>query len=119
MARTVASRKARGRNLQQYVISKLEIDLGISGQDAKSIPGGVSGEDIWLSEKARSLFAYSVECKNQERLNIWEAIAQAEKNAKQYTPLTVFKRNRSEVYCALKFDDLLKLVRELNTLRSK
>jgi len=112
MATTVASRKARGRNLQNYIVSKLQIELGISPNDIKSIPGGVSGEDIWLSETARAKFGFSIEAKNQERLNIWDAIAQAEGNAKSYVPLVVFKRNRSDVYCCLKLDHLLTLVKK-------
>ena len=42
---------------------------------------GESGEDIKLSPAARKLIPYSFECKNQEKLNIWEALSQAEENA--------------------------------------
>ena len=39
---------------------------------------GDSGEDILLSPAARKLFPFSVECKNQEKLNIWSSLEQAE-----------------------------------------
>ncbi len=71
---------------------------------------GESGVDIKLTKKAQEVFPFSVECKNQEHLNIWSALKQAESNTKEGTyPMLVFKRNRSEVYCVLKFDDFLKI----------
>lgn len=72
---------------------------------------GESGEDIHLSPAARKLFPFSTECKNVEKLNIWSALEQAIMNAKDgHTPLVVFKRNRSKVYVALEFEDLLTLL---------
>ena len=63
-----------------------------------------------MSPRARELLPISVECKNQEKLNIWEAIDQCEKNTPSgATPIVIFKRNRSEVYSVLKWDNLLGL----------
>ncbi len=45
---------------------------------------GAGGEDIMLSAKARNMFPYSVECKNQETLNVWKAFEQAEHNSGVY-----------------------------------
>jgi len=73
---------------------------------------GVTGEDIKLSEAASKLFPFSVEAKNQENISIWSALAQADSKERLLKPLLVFKRNKSEVYCALKFDDFLELVKE-------
>ena len=58
---------------------------------------GESGEDIILSPAARDLIPYSFECKNQERLNIWSSLDQAEENCNDRVPIVVIKRNRSEV----------------------
>jgi len=55
---------------------------------------GASGEDVLLSPKARAIFPYSVECKNQERLNLWKAWEQAEANAGSHEPLLIVKRNQ-------------------------
>ena len=72
---------------------------------------GESGEDVHLSPAARKLFPFSVEAKNQERLNIWKALEQAYANAKEgATPLVVFSRNHSKTYVALEFEDLLTLL---------
>ncbi len=73
---------------------------------------GVSGEDVQLSEAAVKKFPFSVEAKNTEKLNIWAALEQSETDNRDLTPLVVFKRNRSEVFCAMKFDDLLKLLKD-------
>ena len=57
---------------------------------------GAGGEDVMLSPKARALFPYSIECKNVEKLNLWEAWKQAEANAGGYEPLLIIKRNRQK-----------------------
>ena len=78
---------------------------------------GESGEDIILSPAARDLIPYSFECKNQERLNIWESLSQAEDNSGEYTPAVVFKRNRTKTYIALELEEFLKIIGEKNELR--
>ena len=71
---------------------------------------GDSGEDILLSQ-LRKLFPFSVECKNQEKLNIWSSLEQVETNSGKHTPLLIFKRNRTKTYVVLEFDKLLELLR--------
>ena len=107
------SAKNKGKRLQNKVrniilekFDKLEPD------DVRSITMGDSGEDILLSPAARRLFPFSVECKNQEKLNIWEALDQAEGNSGKHTPLVIFKRNRSKTYAVLEFEELLQLLDE-------
>lgn len=70
--------------------------------------------DIKLSEAAAKEFPYSIECKNVEKLNIWEALKQAEANKSDLEPLLVFKRNRSKIYCVLDFNTFMKLKQPLN-----
>jgi len=113
MAKTINSRKQKGRKLQQFVrdiVLKLFPELTI--RDVVSIPMGVPGADVQLSEAASKLFPYSVECKNQEKLNIWTALKEAEGINRDLTPILVFKRNRSKVYCCLTFDDFIKLIKK-------
>ena len=73
--------------------------------DVRTATMGASGEDILLSPAARRLVPFSIECKNQERLNIWAALEQAEQGA--FHPAVVFKRNRSKTYVAIELDNLL------------
>ena len=104
-----SSAKSKGRRLQQLVVQKLlDKFKQLTERDMQSTPMGCTGDDIKLSETAYKMFPYSVECKNQERLNIWDALKQA--NGRQGTPLLVFSRNRTPVYCALTLDDFLKLI---------
>ena len=70
---------------------------------------GMSGEDIVLSPAAKRVIPYSFECKNQERLNLWGSLEQAEGNSQDRQPVLVFKRNRSKVYVALDFEHFLEL----------
>ena len=89
------SAKAKGRRLQQWVVSKLLLLLpGVKPDDVVSRPMGSNGEDIMLSPYARKLFPYSVECKNQEKLNLWSAWSQTEKNSSDYQPLLIVGKNK-------------------------
>jgi hypothetical protein len=70
---------------------------------------GMSGEDIVLSPAAKKLIPYSFECKNKERLNIWQSIEQCEDNSNGSIPVVVIKRNRSKVYAIMEFDEWLEI----------
>ena len=59
----------------------------LDSDDIVVTSSGDTGEDLKLSPKARALFPVSIECKNQERLNIWEALEQCRENAGDYTPV--------------------------------
>ena len=108
------SAKNKGKRLQNkirdLILEKFNNILELD--DVRSITMGDSGEDILLSPVARRVFPFSVECKNQEKLNIWEALDQAEGNSGKHTPLVIFKRNRSKTYAVLEFDKLLELLDE-------
>ncbi len=73
---------------------------------------GMSGEDIVLSPAAKRVIPYSFECKNQERLNLWKSLEQAESNCEDRNPVLIFKRNRSKVYVAIEFEHFIELIDE-------
>ena len=107
------SAKNKGKRLQNKIRDLiLEKFDSLEPDDVRSITMGDSGEDILLSPAARRLFPYSVECKNQEKINIWSSLEQAEENSGKHTPLVIFKRNRSKTYAVLEFDKLLELLNE-------
>lgn len=109
MANTPASRKAKGRRHQQAVRDAiLERFPELEPDDVRSTSMGASGEDLLLSPAARAKFPFSVECKNQERLNIWKSMGQAK--GREHYPLVVFTRNREDTYACLRFGDLLELL---------
>ena len=107
------SAKNKGKRLQNKIRDLiLEKFDSLEKDDVRSITMGDSGEDILLSPAARRLFPFSVECKNQEKLNIWSALEQAEENSGDHSPLVIFKRNRTKTYAVLEFDKLLELLNE-------
>ena len=63
---------------------------------------------------AKKKIGYSFECKNVERLNIWQAIEQSESNCEDRIPVVVFKRNRSKTYLTIEFNEFVKLIGEKN-----
>jgi hypothetical protein len=91
-----SSAKAKGRKLQQWFTQKLIEGLNLNEEDLESRPMGSQGEDIIMGRESREKFPYSIECKNQEAVNVWKAYEQAESNCKGYEPLVVIKRNRSK-----------------------
>ena len=115
----IKSAKAKGRNLQNLVRDKLRKIFveewtkvpRLEPDDIKSQTMGMGGEDIVLSPIAKRLIPYSFECKNTERLNLWNSLQQCEDNCEDRIPILVFKKNRSKVYAVIEFDNLIKLIR--------
>jgi hypothetical protein len=107
---TPQSAKAKGRSLQKWLVEKLVEILGCDPEDVESRSMGAGGEDIVLGVDSRRKFPFSVECKNQERLNVWAAYEQACANAKTYTPLVVIKKNRKKPLVVLDAETFLSLV---------
>ena len=85
-----ASKKAKGRKLQNDVRDcLLQTFPELEQDDIRTAVMGESGEDIKLSPAAQRLIPYSFECKNQERLNIWSSLEQAEDNCNDRKTLSV------------------------------
>jgi len=109
------SAKNKGKRLQNKVRDLiLEKFNQLEPDDVRSVTMGDSGEDILLSPAARKLFPFSTECKNQEKLNIWSSLEQAETNAGDYDPVLIFKRNRSKTYAVVNIDKFIELINENN-----
>ncbi len=83
--------------------------------DIESQVMGMSGEDIVLSPAAKKVIPYSFECKNQERLNLWKSLEQAESNCEDRTPVLIFKKYRCKVYVALEFDHFIDMIEKRRT----
>ena len=98
------SAKAKGRRFQQWVRDQLIEELGVHPEDIESRSMGAGGEDLIMARAAREKFPYSIECKNQESLNIWKAYEQATENSGDYEPVCFIKRNNQKplvVVCLL------------------
>ena len=103
------SAKAKGRNLQKWTRERQIEELNIHPEDIKSTSMGAGGEDVIMARAAREKFPYSIECKNQEKLNVWSAYDQAESNSGNYEPLVVIKRNRQKPLVVLDAEYFMKL----------
>ena len=79
----------------------------------RSIRMGRKGEDIQLSEKAKRSVPYSIECKNQESVNVWKSYEQAEENSGDYEPIVVIKRNNTKPLILVDAEYFVRLHNEL------
>lgn len=118
-----SSAKAKGRRLQNEVAKLIQEVFGLPESDVRPAVMGESGCDIKLSAHALEAFPFAVECKNQESLNVWAALEQAAEHARQgfnsqVPPLLIFKRNRTETFCAMPLGNLLQLLRKIQVLKA-
>lgn len=108
------SAKAKGRRLvQQLKETLLAYAPDLSPDDIYSPTTSQPGRDLFFSPRAQSIYNYAVECKNVEKLNVWDAYAQAKTHVKNEDeiPLVVYSKNRSEVMVTLSLEHFLKLTR--------
>ena len=91
-----SSAKAKGRKLQQWMRNLLIEKLDVHPEDIESRSMGAGGEDLIMARAARAKFPMSIECKNQEKVNVWESYKQAEDNSGKYEPVVIIKRNKSK-----------------------
>ena len=109
-----SSAKAKGRKLQQVVRDAvLNCFPFLTDKDVKSTTMGESGIDVQLSEAARKLFPWAVECKNYSKIAVyawWEQATKAAESEK-LAPLLVIKANLKEPLACLRLEDFMKLTR--------
>ena len=97
---------------QQTIVRMLIKAFDLEADDVFSRSMGASGEDVMLSPRARVLFPYSVECKNVEKLNIWQAYKQASDNSGGYEPCVFFKRNHHKPLVVVDAEHFIGVVSE-------
>ena len=90
------SAKAKGRRLQQWFRDLLIEKLEVHPEDIEARSMGAGGEDLIMARAARAKFPYSIECKNQESVNVWKSYEQAVENSGNYEPIVIIKRNKSK-----------------------
>ena len=107
------SAKAKGRRLQQWVRDRLIEELDVHPEDIESRSMGAGGEDVVMARAAREKFPFSIECKNVERLNVWDAYDQAIANSGDYEPLLVMKKNRKKPLVVMDAESFINLFKTL------
>ena len=111
-----SSAKAKGRRLQQWFRDLLIEKLEVHPEDIESRSMGAGGEDLIMARAARKKFPYSIECKNQESVNVWKAYEQAEENSGDYEPIVVIKRNNTKPLVLVDADYFVRLHNAVNKL---
>lgn len=108
--------KAKGRRLQQKVVDAILATFPhLLPDDCVSTSMGAGGEDVRMSPLCRQSVPLSIECKCQEKLNVWACLEQAQKNAPSgVEPCLVFSRNRSATYATISLPFLLRLLKKAN-----
>ena len=106
------SAKAKGKNFERAIAKA--INSAFDSDTARRTPcsGALDswpGDICLLPEPIRD---FVIECKNQERMNLWAWIAQAEREAADKKMALVFSRNRSDTYVCMRFDEWLRLLKE-------
>lgn len=111
MATKIASRKAKGRNLQKTVRDAVLQEFPfLTEDDVRSTSMGASGTDVQLSTKALEVFPYDVECKNTETINVWKAYEQSKERTREgLNPLLIIKKNGKKPLAVIDFDLFMKL----------
>ena len=90
------SAKAKGRNFQKWVRDMLIEHRDVHPEDIESRSMGAGGEDLIMARDARKKFPFSIECKNVEKLNVYDAYDQACANSGNYEPILFMKKNRKQ-----------------------
>lgn len=107
------SAKAKGRRaaseFQQMILKTFP---QLHEDDVRVTPSGVKGEDLQLSPKAREIFPFAVEVKNQERLNIWDALEQSKSHVKENASksILVFKRNKTPFHVCMEIETFIEII---------
>jgi len=110
-----SSKKQKGRILQQWLVKKLSTILDIPVEkdgDIESRPMGQSGCDIILRGKAKDLFPFAVEAKNQETFKLKPFMEQAIDNQKKFNYpywLLLYKKNFMKPIVIMDAEDFLNI----------
>jgi len=106
---TTKARKAKGRALQNLVVSKL-LDHApeLEPDDIKGAIMGEQGMDVKLSPAAYKEYPLKIECKNQEKFKgIYDIYSQAEEHKGKGEPIIVLKMNRKNPLVMMDLDFFL------------
>lgn len=89
-----SSAKAKGRNLQKWVATKLlDAAKALEPDDVKSTSMGAGGEDVMMSPAARRVFPWQIECKNHARIAVYDFYNQACSHG-THEPVVFIKQNQ-------------------------
>ena len=113
------SAKAKGRALQKWVCAQIANMFNVEYKPEEdncpihSREMGQQGTDIVLRSPIREKFPFDIECKNTEKLKLYDSINQAinNTNLSERDWLLVHKKNYSDPVVIMSWDAFEKLIR--------
>ncbi len=106
--------KNKGLRFQREVAEYLSKVTGIPFKKDGDIdirPMSQAGTDIILRGVAKSRIPYQIECKNQEKLNVWSAVEQAKSYGDDW--LLVVRRNHTKPFVVMDMEKFFKRLIEV------
>lgn len=95
--------KQKGKRGERIVAKKLQ-EYGYDARRGQQYAGIHGDADVV------GLPHVHIEVKFTERLNVWNALAQSIRDAKENeVPTVFFKKNRSDIYVAMPFDEFMEM----------
>lgn len=95
--------KDKGKRGERYV-AKLLREYGYDAKRGVQYQGSPNSPDVTGLPKVH------IEVKFTEKLNIWNALEQSKRDSgENEIPVVMFKRNRTQVYVALPFDEFMEM----------
>lgn len=104
------SAKNKGKRLQNEVAKIIREVFKLPESDVKSTTMGEGGRDIQLSQKAKDIFPFSVECKSLQRMAVYRLWEQSVANAGELIPLLVIKEDRSKPLVCMELNTFFHLL---------
>ena len=96
--------RAKGARFERQ-LARMLTEHGYKAERGCQHAGGKDSPDV-----KHNMTRLHIEAKDVEHLNIWNALEQSKRDAgEDEIPTVMFKRNRTQVYVALPFDEFMEL----------
>lgn len=115
-ANTTASKKSKGTRLEKEVAKAIEEKLQIRA-DRMPMSGAI---DRFKGDIFAPQFPYTIECKNNERHQLWKEWQQAVSQSTLHKPpMLVVSSNHKPTLALLELNEMLNILAELIELRNE
>ena len=110
-------KKHKGARLERKVVKEL-VRSGLVPKAKRSFQSGAHWS--YKSDIYAPGLNFSIECKNQERVNLWKFWEQAESQRKPYSPpVLMVSGNYRPILCVMDLNDWIDLIKEKNEWKQK
>ena len=96
--------RAKGARFERQ-LAKMIRERGYEAERGCQHSGGKDSPDV-----KHNMHRIHIEAKDVEKLNIWHALEQSKRDSGEgEIPVVMFKRNRTQVYVAMPFDEFMEM----------